>query len=492
MTRAMKLSALVAGAPGVKFSRPELELEITSLADDSRLVKPGSLFASLPAAAPSGPGMDLGGRARHESEALANGAVAILRTSEPRSAWAHICANFYGRPSEKLSMIGVTGTNGKTTVSFLLKSILEAAGKKSALLGTVGYYLGKRHLPAPNTTPGSLLLTQLLAQAVEEKAEAAVMEVSSHAMSQHRVEGCLFDVAVFTNLTQDHLDYHKSMAAYSKAKERLFSLLKNGGVGVVNLDDPAWKSFSKARKPGTRLLTFSASGKKSSLAAKDIKFSAVQTRFSLRWMEKSYPVVLPLPGRFNVSNALAAIAAGLGLGLELGGMLKALKQPMLPPGRFEIIKAAKGFQVVVDYAHTPDALERLLKTVKEITPGRVISVFGCGGDRDKGKRPLMGAISAKLADLTIITSDNPRSEDPDAIIDQIFSGIPSKAGEIVTSLKQPDRLKAITRAVRLAQKGDTVVLAGKGHEDSQVLATGKIHFSDQESARAAILALKGT
>ncbi|MES2202539.1 MAG: UDP-N-acetylmuramoyl-L-alanyl-D-glutamate--2,6-diaminopimelate ligase [candidate division FCPU426 bacterium] len=481
----MKLSELVAKVPGVKFSGPELSLEISSLADDSRQVEPGALFASLPSSSGQNPD-----RARYEAQALAQGAVAVLRATEPRLAWAKICANYYGRPADKLKMAGVTGTNGKTTTAFLIKSILDDAGMHSAMLGTVGHYIGKRRLPAANTTPGSLELTRLLADAVKEKSVAAVMEVSSHALAQFRADGCSFDAAAFTNLTQDHLDYHKTMAAYMKAKERLFSLLKTGGAAVVNLDDPAWKAMVRVRKAGTRLISYSATGKKADLLARDIDFSARDTAFNLVWKEKKHAVTLPLPGRFNVSNALAAIGVAIGLGVELDAAIKALKKPQLPPGRFELVKGGQDFNVIVDYAHTPDALERLLKTAREITAGRLILVFGCGGDRDRGKRPLMGALGAKLADLCLITSDNPRSEDPEAIIEEILTGVPANRGEIQTVLNQPDRAKAIIRALRLAKKGDSVVIAGKGHEDYQIIGTARNHFSDQETARTALASLK--
>ena len=480
----MKLKDLVQGAPGVRFSPPELGLEVSGLSDNSQLVKPGDLFGSLPSAGGKNPE-----RARYEAQALGAGAVAVLKATEPRLAWARICANFYGRPSEKMQVAGITGTNGKTTTAFLLRSILDAAGKKTAMLGTVGYYIGKKRVEAPNTTPGALELTKLFDEAVKAHTEALVMEVSSHALDQYRVDGCSYDVAVFSNLTQDHLDYHKTMDAYLRAKMRLFGLLKTGGVAVVNADDPAGKQMAKLRKPGSRLIGYSAAGKKTELTASSIKFSARETKFTLGWEGKGHPLRLPLPGRFNVSNALAAAGAALGLGVPLAIVLKALKEPAVPPGRFELVDAGQDFQVVVDYAHTPDALERVLKTAREITEGRVIAVFGCGGDRDRGKRPKMGAIAAKLADLSIVTSDNPRSEDPEAILDEIFVGIPKKAGEVQSHLRLADRAKAIARAVKIAKKGDTIVLAGKGHEDYQVLAKGKVHFSDQEHARAAIKAL---
>jgi UDP-N-acetylmuramoyl-L-alanyl-D-glutamate--2,6-diaminopimelate ligase len=479
------LRDLVKGAPGVRFSPPELQLEVSGLSEDSRSVKPGDLFGSLPSTGGKSPE-----RARYEAQALANGAVAILRATEPRVAWAKICANFYGRPSDRLQVAGVTGTNGKTTTAFLLKSILEASGKQSALLGTVGYFIGKKRLEAPNTTPGALELTRLFDEAIKAKMNALVMEVSSHALDQARVDGMAFDAAIFTNLTQDHLDYHKTMESYLRSKLRLFSLIKTGGAAVINADDPAGKQFAKSRRAGSRLIGYSAAGKKSELTASDIKFSARETKFTLTWEGKGHALRLPLPGRFNVSNALAAAGAALGMGLPLSAVLKALREPQIPPGRFELVDAGQDFNVVVDYAHTPDALERVLKTAREITEGRMIAVFGCGGDRDKTKRPKMGAIATKLADLCIVTSDNPRSEDPEAILDEIFTGIAKKPGEVQTTLRLADRGKAIARAVKLAKKGDTIVVAGKGHEDYQIMAKGKVHFSDVEAARAAIKSLK--
>ncbi len=478
----MKFKDLIRGVEGVRLLPGERGLEIRGLAEDSRKVKKGDLFAALPSASGRFPD-----RAAYEAQALHKGAAAVLRAEDPRRAWAELCFRFNGHPERALKLAAVTGTNGKTTTSFLLKGMLERAGRKSALVGTVAYYIGKRRLPAPNTTPGSLELAGLLAMARKSGAKAAVMEASSHALDQKRVDGCRFDAAVFTNLTQDHLDYHRTMQAYLRAKTRLFRLLKARGAAVVNMDDKAWKAMAAARTKGSRLVRFSAAGNpQAELRASKIRFSARETRFDLLWKGRAYPVRLPLPGRFNVENCLGAAGAALGLGLPPAAVMRGLARPQLPPGRFQLVKAGQDYQVVVDYAHTPDALERLLKAAREVTPGRIVTVFGCGGDRDRGKRPKMGAIAARLSDLAIATSDNPRSEDAEKILDDIFAGIKTKKGSLQTVLRLADRRMAIRRAVKLARPGDTVILAGKGHEDYQILPTGRIHFSDVEEARRAI------
>jgi UDP-N-acetylmuramoyl-L-alanyl-D-glutamate--2,6-diaminopimelate ligase len=482
-------------APGSAATKARA-LVLRGLAHDSREVKPGYLFASLPSLSRQTQGREKA----FIQEALGRGATAMLAgrnpeiasrpavlASDPRRAYARACAAWFGHPSRRLQLVGVTGTNGKTTTTFLLKSMFERSGMPTALIGTVGYYLGKKALPAPNTTPSSLEIQSLMAQALKRGCRAMAMEVSSHALDQGRVEGCDFDAAVFTNLTQDHLDYHRTMKAYALAKAKLFESLGSGSkkktVVALNRDDPSWRLFYRHCPAGVRRLTYSLGKSTADVAAEKVRLGPQGTRFRLRLGSRSLDCSLPLPGRFNVSNALAACAAAWGLGLEEGRLVEALRRPLLPPGRLERVEAGQPFLVLVDYAHTPDALERILDTVREFATGRVITVFGCGGDRDAGKRPKMGRIAWAKSDLVVLTSDNPRSEDPEKILDQVSAGIPEKRGQVRRVLRLADRRDAIARALKLARKGDVVLLAGKGHEDTQVLASGKVPFDDRKVAR---------
>jgi UDP-N-acetylmuramoyl-L-alanyl-D-glutamate--2,6-diaminopimelate ligase len=474
------------------------------LSHDSRLVKKGYLFAVLPSA--SGKQTDAGAYVR---QALERGAsailaepavlkaaalpptVAALASTDVRRAYALACAQYYGWPARKLRLSGITGTNGKTTTSYLLRGILAQKGWDSVLVGTVAYWVGRQAQAAPNTTPSALELQALFAQGVKVGCRAAVMEVSSHALDQGRVEGLAFDTAAFCNLTRDHLDYHKTMRRYGDAKARLFAQLKPTGTAVVNMDDPSHRRMAAARSRGARLLRYSAGGAGAELRAEKLVFEMDGTRFELCYGGQRQGMRLPLAGRFNVANALAAAGCALAQGLSLKLVAAGLSQPLLPPGRFEMLKQGQPFNVVVDYAHTPDALERLIQAAREVTPGRLITVFGCGGDRDKGKRPLMGAIAAAGSELTVVTSDNPRTEAPEAILDDIFAGIP-KAGR-GRCLRVLERRQAIRWALLLAQPGDSVLIAGKGHEDYQIVGTVKHPFDDREEARSGLhrLGFKG-
>jgi UDP-N-acetylmuramoyl-L-alanyl-D-glutamate--2,6-diaminopimelate ligase len=407
-----------------------------------------------------------------------------LPVDDPARALAALAAAWHGFPARKLALHGITGTNGKTTTSFLLRGLLQAHGRPSALVGTVGYWVGARFHEAPNTTPSALSLQALFAEAVAARCKAAVMEVSSHALDQGRVDGLRFKCAVFTNLTRDHLDYHGSLAAYGAAKARLFSLLEAAGTAVVNAQDPWSKRMAAARPRGSRLLRFHAAGGRAELRATGLKLAMGGTRFTLAFEGRRRELFLPLPGRFNVANALAAAGAALGAGLGLDAIAQGLEAPSLPPGRFEMVRAGQPFNVVVDYAHTPDALERLIGAAREVTPGRVITVFGCGGDRDRGKRPLMGALSAALSDLSVATSDNPRSEDPGAILRQVLAGVPAARRSRVRRIV--DRGQAIRAALAAAGPGDSVLIAGKGHEGYQVVGEAKQPFDDREQARQAL------
>jgi UDP-N-acetylmuramoyl-L-alanyl-D-glutamate--2,6-diaminopimelate ligase len=464
-------------APGELAAR-----EVTGLAYDSRKVAPGDLFVAIPGFKEDG--------ARFSEQALARGAVAAVTEQgsgprtllhpNPRLALALLADRFYDHPSGKVKLVGVTGTNGKTTTTYLIRSILQGAGEVTGLIGTIRYLIRDQEFPAPNTTPESLDLQRLLSGMIREGVTAAIMEVSSHGLALERVTGCEFKVGVFTNLTQDHLDFHLTMEEYLKAKLRLFEMLEEGSVAVVNADDPAsGKVIAAASK--AKILTYGLSAG-AGVRARALTLGPQGTQFVVTWSEGQVPVALKLPGKHNVYNALAAFSAGLALGCKNGTMAKGLEAVPGVSGRFELVEAGQPFAVVVDYAHTPDALERLLLAAREITKGKILCVFGCGGDRDRKKRPLMGGIATKLSDCTIITSDNPRTEDPQAIVHEIERGVnPESRYETLV-----DRKQAIGRAIALAGDGDAVVIAGKGHEDYQILGTAKIHFDDREVARDAL------
>lgn len=396
---------------------------------------------------------------------------------DSRKALARMSANFFGHPARKLTMIGVTGTNGKTTTSHLVKSILEAAGRRAGLIGTIEYKIGNEVIPATHTTPESLELNEILSRMLDAGCDSVSMEVSSHALHQSRVFGLEYDAAVFTNLTQDHLDYHGTMEDYFRAKQLLFDGLANDAAAVINCDD-AWGT-KLASTTRARSITFGA-GDAADVRATDIRLSMDGTSFRIRHENKERELSSPLVGRFNVYNILAAYASGLALGIPHEKIEKGISNLTNVRGRFERIASPKGWSAIVDYAHTPDALEKCLLTVHDILPkdrrGRIITVFGAGGNRDKTKRPLMGKIAGSLSDLAIVTSDNPRTENPERIIDDIVAGIPRES----TVIRESDRRKAIHAALRQAQPGDVVVVAGKGHEDYQVIGKEKIHFNDRE------------
>ena len=382
-------------------------------------------------------------------------------------------------------MAAVTGTNGKTTTTFLIKHICEAAGLRCGLIGTVRYEIGERVLPALRTTPESLDLAELLAQIRDAGCRAAAMEVSSHALAQDRTRGLEWNVAVFTNLTQDHLDFHGTMASYFEAKAKLFTQLgaqqkKRTPVAIVNIDDRYGEQLLNKIDKNVRIITYGRSIRADFRASNPrVEFSG--TSYQLDARGKSYLVRVPLIGTFNVSNSAAALAATNALGINLrDAVLSIGKSPQIP-GRLELVPAKRQFQVFVDYAHTPDALGNVLRTLRELEPHRLITVFGCGGDRDRQKRPMMGDIVDQYADYAIITSDNPRTEDPDAIITEIEKGVRSTRYEKIT-----DRTNAIDRAVALAQPRDIVLIAGKGHENYQEFADYTVPFDDVQVARRAI------
>ncbi len=464
----MSLRELAEAAPGPIERRGDVE--ITGLAHDSRIVDSGDLFFCVPGASHDG----------HEfaSDAVHRGAAGLvverplslgcpqLLTDSVRQAMGPISATFYGNPSRSMSVVGVTGTNGKTTVCSLLGSVLAAAGLRTETLGT---------LTGTRTTPESLDLQHQLACWRSEGVEAVVMEVSSHALHQHRVDGTHFDAAVFTNLTADHLDYHHTAEEYFAAKARLFTPGLSARA-VVNRGD----------EHGMRLVA----GPRIPTVGYDLRSVPVQLGprgLSLRW--RGQDAHMSLVGRFNAANALAAAETALLLGASVQEVTAGLESTAPVPGRFEMIESDRPFAVVVDYAHTPDGLAQVLSAARELVAGvgRLRVVFGCGGDRDSSKRPTMGRVAAELADQVIITSDNPRSEDPDAIISDVLCGVPRRS---IGILAQPDRRAAIARSLADASEGDVVVLAGKGHETTQTVGDQVIPFDDRVVARELLASME--
>ena len=480
----MTLMQLAAVLPDAKIPPAALSLEVGGVANDSRLVRRGDVFVAIRGEKADG--------LSYVPDALARGAVAVvsdrpaipgiaaawIRVSKPRRALALLAARLAGDPSERLVLAGVTGTNGKTTTTALLEAILERRYGRAGFLGTVGYRTPRREVPAGRTTPEAPLIQSLLAEMVEEGATAAAIEVSSHALALDRIEGCRFDVAVFTNLTRDHLDFHSDMESYYAAKRRLFELRKPGAPGVVNVDDPFGRRLlSEAAPP---IVGFSPSGGPADFRAESVCSDLTGTTFHLVHPGGRLPIASPLLGRFNVGNLLAAAAAGIRLGIRPEDVAAALATVARVPGRLERVEAGQPYVVLVDYAHTPDALERLLTAVRELSDKTLILVFGCGGDRDRGKRRPMGEIAGRLSDIPIVTSDNPRSEDPEAILRDVEEGL--RASGARKYLKIADRREAIRHAIELANSGTVVVLAGKGHESTQVVGAREIPFDDRKVA----------
>ena len=410
--------------------------------------------------------------------------VTHIQVPDSRDALARLAAAFYSNPSKQLRMIGVTGTNGKTTTTYLIKHLLERAGQRTGLIGTVSYEIGERVLPASRTTPESLDLQSILAQCVEAGCANVVMEVSSHALELERVDGIGFRVAIFTNLTQDHLDFHRGMKEYFEAKARLFAGLRDGErksrTAIINVDDAYGQQLIARFGRDLSIVTFGM-GARADLRASNFKIEPTGTSYQLDIKGKSFLVRLPLIGRFNIYNSLAALAAIQALGFDVRAAVLALARAPQVPGRLEAVPARRQFQVFVDYAHTDDALLNVIKTCRDLSPNRLIVVFGCGGNRDKSKRPLMGVAADQNADYSIITSDNPRKEDPAQIIRDIEAGFRTKRFESVL-----DRREAITRAIQLAQPRDIVLIAGKGHEKYQEFADRTIPFDDIEVAARAL------
>ncbi|NLN22153.1 MAG: UDP-N-acetylmuramoyl-L-alanyl-D-glutamate--2,6-diaminopimelate ligase [Syntrophomonadaceae bacterium] len=410
--------------------------------------------------------------------------ISLVRVEDSRLALAQLSANFFGHPSRLLTLIGVTGTNGKTTVTHLIEAVLRAGGKSTGIIGTIWNKIGDQKLTGVRTTPESLDLQALLNRMVAADIAAVSMEVSSHALYLHRVVGCEFDVGVFTNLTQDHLDFHKDLDEYKAAKMLLFQGLGKGRTknrpcyAVVNIDDPVGKEIVKNTE--VPVITYGVR-EEADVKAIDVQLTSRGTSFTAVCSKGRIPISLSLPGEFNVYNCLAALCVGLKEGVPLVLLSSALKEVKGVPGRFELVDEGQNFTVVVDYAHTPDGLENVLKTASSIKRGRLITVFGCGGDRDQGKRPLMGRLSGEISDYTVITSDNPRSEDPEKIVGQIVEGIKESKEAAYTVIT--DRYEAIRHALHWAREGDFVVIAGKGHETYQIIGDQVLPFDDHQVAR---------
>jgi UDP-N-acetylmuramoyl-L-alanyl-D-glutamate--2,6-diaminopimelate ligase len=465
--------------------------QIRGIADDSRRVQMGDCFVAVP-------GFKADAR-RFVAEAVARGAglvvtegeappepgVATVLVPSARAALGKLADAYYRHPSRDLTLVGITGTNGKTTTSYLVEALLQARGDRTGVIGTIQYVLGDERRPAGQTTPEAPELQSMLARMRDRGVRGVAMEVSSHALALARVDELTFDVAMFTNLTQDHLDFHRTLDAYRTAKRHLFELLarspKPRRTAVVNADDPSGPEMTRDLPLPT--LTFGL-GARAEVRAERHESTLAGIRLTAVTPRGRLELTSPLIGEHNVMNLLGAVAAGIALDVDDASIARALGGVGTVPGRFEQVRAGQPFLVVVDYAHTPDALERVLATARKLTPGRLAVVFGCGGDRDRGKRPIMGEIAARLADRVWITSDNPRSERPLAIIDEIAAGARGVAGGETRFGADPDRRAAIAAALGWAEGGDTVVIAGKGHETYQIVGVDVLPFDDREVARA--------
>jgi UDP-N-acetylmuramoyl-L-alanyl-D-glutamate--2,6-diaminopimelate ligase len=480
----MRLDELVAGDPGTRILG-DGGAEIGDLAYDSRRAGPGTLFFCVPGARADG----------HEfaAAAVAQGAAALVvereldlavpqvLVADARAAMAPAAARFWGEPTAELRVVGVTGTNGKTTTAFLVREILEAAGTSCGLLGTVKQVVAGTEEEVERTTPEAIELQATFRRMLDGGDRACAMEVSSHALVLHRADAIRFEVALFTNLTQDHLDFHTDMEDYFQAKRTLFAEA-GAGTRIVNVDDPYGRRLAEEFE----CVTFSAEGAAADYAASAVEFDAGGAGFTVNGEQE---LRTGLPGHFNVANALGAFAAARALGVAAETAAAGLARAARVPGRFEPIDEGQGFAVLVDYAHTPDSMENVLRAARRLTEGRLISVFGAGGDRDRDKRPKMGRAGGELSDLAVVTSDNPRSEDPAAIVAEVAAGARGQAAEVELEV---DRRAAIALALARAAAGDTVVIAGKGHEQGQEFEGGrKVPFDDREVTRAELRRLGG-
>lgn len=475
----MKLKDLIKSIDIIS-SKGDLDVEIIGIVYDSRKVKKGDLFICVSGYTQDGHS--------YINDALNRGAVAfivekdvevagaaVVRVTSSRLAMPHLASSFYNNPTQKLRLIGITGTNGKTTTTYLIKSIMEANGQSTGLLGTISTQIGDKTIVSSRTTPESLDLQSLFREMADSDIDYVVMEVSSHSLELGRVEGCNFTIGVFTNLTQDHLDFHKTIENYRNAKKKLFYMTK--GANIINTDDEHGRLIAEELgKLGTPLITYGIDNK-ADIMAENINISSKGVSFTLVTPEYETEISFKIPGKFSVYNALAAASVAYVEGINEAVIKDGLNKVDNVPGRSEIIKTGTPYTVIVDYAHTPDGLQNILASVKEYAKGRVIALFGCGGDRDKEKRPIMGTVAGKMADYCIITSDNPRSEEPMIIIKQIEAGIKSTGCDYICIENRRDAIKF---ALKMAKPDDIVLLAGKGHETYQILADRTIPFDERD------------
>ncbi|TRZ52685.1 MAG: UDP-N-acetylmuramoyl-L-alanyl-D-glutamate--2,6-diaminopimelate ligase [Dehalococcoidia bacterium] len=488
----MKLNLLLKGIDTftVKGNR---HAEIESISYNSKQIKNQGMFFAIKGIIQNG--------YNFIDEAIERGAVCVAAeedfityknitkviVSDIRKACAIIAANFYRHPSDRMNVIGITGTNGKTTTLYMVSAILQHAGMKCGMIGTVNYKIGPRLIPATNTTPSSIMLQMFLSDMDASGINNCVMEVSSHALHQDRVEAISFNRAIFTNLTSEHLDYHKNMDQYFEAKRKLFSMLKGDGMGIVNVDDEYGRIIAAEHKG--KILTYGIKNAADIMVC-EIAKSADRTSFKVYAGGNSFHIDSPLIGEYNIYNMLAATAWAISIGLSPALIKGAMESFQSPPGRMERIDTAQsGISVFVDYAHTDDALSNALNALEEVKRKRIITVFGCGGDRDKKKRPRMGRVAAGLSNLVIITSDNPRNENPEDIIDDIEKGLPEGFCDFKIII---DRRKAIEYSLSIAQRGDIVLIAGKGHENYQILKDTTVAFDDRKIAYEALQSIRAT
>ena len=469
----------------------DLNKEISDIAYHSLRVGPGTLFVAIRGNVADGN--------KYINEALDKGARAVVSemdietpvprivVKDSRSALARLSSRFFGEPSSKMKLIGVTGTNGKTTITYLLESIFKEAGLSPAVVGTVEHRFMGQRIKSANTTPESYDLQKLFREMASGGVNACAMEVSSHALALERVVGCQFDGAIFTNLSPEHLDFHGEMESYFESKVRLFrerlaESSKKNVFAAINADDPYGQRLAEDVDHNVMRYSINGSGE---VTAKEILCNADGIRMTIKTPAGEFECASRLIGGFNAHNILAAVAGGLGLGLPLDAIRQGIEKIRCVPGRLERVENSRGIIALVDYAHTPDALEKVLTNMRDLsktTGGRLIAVFGCGGDRDRAKRPVMGKVASEKADVAIVTSDNPRSENPDAIIKEILSGIKNKNFEVIG-----DRKAAIEHAAAIARRGDVVIVAGKGHEDYQIIGNDRRHFDDREVLRECLL-----
>lgn len=472
------------------------DILINNLTSDSREVGEGTLFVCLE-------GFTVDGH-NFIQQAVDKGAVAVvvekdvavpegitkIKVRDSRIALGSLANAFYDFPTRKLTLIGVTGTNGKTTTTHLIRAIIREWGEECGLVGTIANYIGDKQYPVKNTTPESIELHRLFKKMVDRGIKYAVMEVSSHALDLHRVDACDFDMGIFTNLTQDHLDYHRTLDEYLKAKGKLFSMLGNekGKMAIVNADDQSHRYIEEVSS--APIQTYGIENE-ADVKGFNLDIKPWGISYDVKTPVGNAVIKLGITAKFNAYNSLAALAACLSLGIDLGTIKAALEKVKGVPGRFEAVNEGQKFPVIVDYAHTPDSLENILQTAREFTKGKVIIVFGCGGDRDRTKRPIMGRVAAHYADYCFITSDNPRTEDPQAIINEVEQGVLEGGMGKQQYETILNRREAIEKAILMAAKDDIVLIAGKGHEDYQIIGKTKNHFDDREVAREVLKGING-